>query len=368
MTKLDAPTRLAMVGSQSEYRKALEDMAWASKRRSHGRPTELKTYIIETEETLQKHFKLGNTKYESIDTGLDKIKILRVSDSKPVEFYLDVNDGRFLFLHTNFNTKDTNRVVKQLVSAFDHAFDHAWFYSDMLKKIPDVCNCKSRGFGIKYSNYLSQSRDLDLDDMSLDVKGALAERIKKLIGTEEGVKNAFAYDAVKISRGTRTEPSRYIRMNVHNTGHLAVKRGRSVTDHLDIVESIAKMYSNTIKKIEKCRIGTNNDRSEFVGHAINFEFPNGIKDLDLFVHRMFSGAEPFKLWGIKEKIEAGYFSVKGVDLHTGARINFEISARTMRVYLYTNNCGNTILRLLTNLQMKYDSDTRCLELADAVAI
>lgn len=368
MRNVDQAFRLVQVSSVADYTKELEKMTSVSGRRRHGRPTELKTYILESGDEFPKNFLLGSSKCEFVDTGLDGIKILRVDDTKPVEFYLDMNDGRFLFLHTNYNTKDTNRVVKQLVNAFDHVFDHAWFHSDMLKKIPDVCSCKSKGFGIKYSNYLNRSNDLDPDDMSLDVGGSLAEKIKDLIGTEEGVKNAFAYDAVKISRGSRTEPDKYIRMNVHNTGHFAVKRGRSVTDHLDIVKAIAQMYADAVKKIEKCRVGVSDDGSEFIGHAINFEFPNGIEDLDLFVNKMFNGTEPFKLWGIKEKIEDDYFNIDGVDLHTGARINFEISTNMMRAYLYTGGCGNTILRLLTNLQTKYDSDTRCLELDDVVAV
>ena len=71
---------------------------------------------------------------------------------------------------------------------------------------------------------------------------------------------------------------------------------------------------------------------------------------------------PFKLWGLKSKISDGYFKILAIDLHTGNPIDFEIADNMMRVYLFKGNCGNTILRLYTNLQMYYDSKTVCLEL------
>ena len=359
-----ATPQLSAVNSTDDYVGALEGMASASRRYTQGRPTELKTYMIESRDGVPGKFSIGSTKCKTSETGLDGIKILRVGGSRPVEFYLDINDGRFLFLHTNYNTKDTNRVIEQLVNAFEHTFDRTWLYSGLLKKIPDACRCKSSGFGIKYSNYLSRDIGSDPDDMSLDVGGSLAEKIRGWMAAEAGVKNALAYDVIKISRGSDASPEEHIRVNVHKTGHLAVKSGRSIKEYLDIIKTISEMYAAAINDIEKCRIGVAADGT-FTGHAINFTFPNGIANMGLFVDRMFCGARPFKMWGIKKKISDDYYTIEGVDLHTGARVNFEISSDMMRAYLYSRCGGGTILRLLANLQMQYDSDTHCRELDDA---
>lgn len=48
-----------------------------------------------------------------------------------------------------------------------------------------------------------------------------------------------------------------------------------------------------------------------------------------------------------------------IDLHTGSPVDFEIVSDTMRVYLDQGNCGSTILRLLTNLQMHHDAKDTC---------
>ena len=74
---------------------------------------------------------------------------------------------------------------------------------------------------------------------------------------------------------------------------------------------------------------------------------------------MFNSTEPFRLWGLKSKIHDGYFKITAVDLHAGTPINFEIADNLMRAYLFKGNCGNTILRLLANLQIHYDSRVAC---------
>ena len=70
---------------------------------------------------------------------------------------------------------------------------------------------------------------------------------------------------------------------------------------------------------------------------------------------VFSGAEPFRLWGAPVLVGKDYFRVTALDLHVTHRITFEITRDFMRVYLADRSCGNTIARLYTNLQHYYDS-------------
>ena len=77
------------------------------------------------------------------------------------------------------------------------------------------------------------------------------------------------------------------------------------------------------------------------------------------MRRVFSAARPFRLWGLESKLEDGYFSVAGVDLHTGSPMNFEITGDFMRVYLSAESRGSAVLRLLTNLQLYYGRGIAC---------
>ena len=48
----------------------------------------------------------------------------------------------------------------------------------------------------------------------------------------------------------------------------------------------------------------------------------------------------------------------GVDLHNGDELCIESTDSWMRLYLKNNACGNTALRLVSNLQEYYDSETK----------
>lgn len=95
------------------------------------------------------------------------------------------------------------------------------------------------------------------------------------------------------------------------------------------------------------------------GNPFEFIFPNKIKDLDTLITEVFSATEPFQLWGLRQGISEGYFKVLAVDLHAGSSVDFEIRDDMMRVYLFDQSCGNVILRLLANLQARFDADTVC---------
>jgi hypothetical protein len=46
--------------------------------------------------------------------------------------------------------------------------------------------------------------------------------------------------------------------------------------------------------------------------------------------------------------------VGAVDLHVGQRIGIELGHDWMRVYLHAGSCGNTVARLISNLQTRFD--------------
>jgi hypothetical protein len=47
--------------------------------------------------------------------------------------------------------------------------------------------------------------------------------------------------------------------------------------------------------------------------------------------------------------------VDTVDLHMGQRLGMEIGRDWMRMYLTAGSCGNTVARLVSNLQASFDS-------------
>jgi len=64
---------------------------------------------------------------------------------------------------------------------------------------------------------------------------------------------------------------------------------------------------------------------------------------------------PFRLWGEAEIAADGIGSVEAVDLHVGQRLSIDVTVDGVRLYLPEGTCGNTIVRLVTNLQHRFDN-------------
>ena len=365
--------KLPLVQTRKDFMDHLENIIYPPKYEdeeysSRGRLRELKTYILESNEGFPAQVETAGLSCKVVDTGLDNMKILRASTKNSIhEFFLDVSDKRFFVLHTNDKSEDASRVIETLTKDYHHKFDNTWFYSDMLKRLADKSGNSFQGFGVSYSDKFLRStddEDSDIEDLNLSISGSLAEEMQQLVKNTPSIERTMAYNKVRILRGSKHSLTDSVQDDIHYTGYFAVKRGKSVQDHLQLVDFCKEEYAEKIDEVESLRIGVKEveGRTLVEGKSFDFEFPDKIENLHLFIEKMFNSAMPFKLWGLKSKIYDGYFKIMAVDLHTGNPIDFEIANDMMRVYLFKGNCGNTILRLFANLQMYYDSNTACSQL------
>ena len=366
--------RLPRVQTRLEFMDALEEMIVPPKNdeelSSKGRLGELKTYILESNGGFPSRLESGGMQCEVEGTGLDRMKILRVRRGEvATEFFLDMKDERFLRLHTNARAEDTNRIVNALVRDGNHTFDNVWLHSSMLKRLADRPGNSFRGFGISYSGRVfrpGEGEHGNADSLSLSISGSLAKKIQDIVENIQDVRRVAAHSSVRIMRGSGTDPYDFVQDDIHSTGYFAAKRGKSVQDHLRLVDACKDEYSRTIADIESMRIGTSEVGGKMLagGRPFDFVFPDGVEDLDLFIDGMFNSAMPFNLWGMKSVVRKGYYKILAVDLHTGSPVDFEIARDFMRVYLFKGGCGNTLLRILTNLQLHYDAGITCDQIGD----
>lgn len=372
MSELDF--KLPRVDTQKQFMDFLENTISPPKDEDgyptrSGRLRELKTYILESHE-LFSTFTADSFSYEISDTGLNNLKILRTTDRKSghaSEFFLDINDDRFPVLHTNDRSEVTSRIVETLTRDLDHTFDHVWFYSDMLKQLSEKTGNTFKGFGVRYSDEhlrTEESADSDIEDLALSMSGSMAERMKRIIEEDPDIRKRMAFNKIRIARGSNDSIADSIQDDIHNTGYFSVKKGRSIQDHMQLVDIAKKEYRETVSRIEDDLIGvkTVDGKTMIDGDSFDFKFPDTVESLPSFLEMLFNSAQPFKLWGIKTKIHDDYFKILAIDLHTGSPVDFEISKDMMRMYLSKGNCGNIVLRLLTNLQIYHDSGTECIQL------
>jgi hypothetical protein len=90
------------------------------------------------------------------------------------------------------------------------------------------------------------------------------------------------------------------------------------------------------------------------GDVATIAFGREVENLDRLVHGLFTANEPFRLWGVPERTPGGWFA-DAVDLHIGHPLRMDILSDRVRVLLEPETCGNTLARLLTNLQQRLDA-------------
>lgn len=137
-------------------------------------------------------------------------------------------------------------------------------------------------------------------------------------------------------------------------------RGKSFNRHLWLVNKLYSDYKNLVYNIEE-NYAISIDNNKLLGLPINIEFKRDDLTAEYIIKAIFSNKKPFKLWGYADKIDDGYYKVLAVDLHNGNqgnKINFEITKDFISVYLSKRNCGNTIARLVCNIQQYLDSQIK----------
>lgn len=72
------------------------------------------------------------------------------------------------------------------------------------------------------------------------------------------------------------------------------------------------------------------------------------------VAKLFNAKEPFRLWGVPERVPEGWYA-DAVDLHVGHPLRMDVLRDRIRVILEPETCGNTLARLLVNLQQRLDA-------------
>lgn len=93
------------------------------------------------------------------------------------------------------------------------------------------------------------------------------------------------------------------------------------------------------------------------GDVATIHFGRDVEDLDRLVDGLFTAKEPFRLWGVPERTDGGWFA-DVVDLHVGHPLRMDILSDRVRILLEPDTCGNTLARLLTNLQQRLDARAR----------
>jgi len=353
--------------TRKEFLEFLYDMMAASYEKteytfgeSRGRPRLLKTFIMETNRGLPEHAQGFDVMVHTQKTNLPEIDVITLEHSgiKSV-FYVDKTDRRFWLLHTNALSDHARHLFDRLVYSPKAAFDKIWLPMEMMQKVAKLPRNVFRGFGLEYKDYFELNRELEqpVAELKMRVSGASSLNALNALRREEKIENSLAYSMIRVKRG---EPRNFVINEMRYEGRFSAIGGTSIDDYVSLIEMTSKIYKNTLELIERNSLGIKSveNRTLIEGQAFDLVLKREIEDVGSFADVLTTSRRPFRLWGLKNKITKDYFQVFGVDLHTGDSINLEISDHLVRVYLPKGSCGNTVLRLYTNLQHYFDSSVK----------
>ncbi|HWX94049.1 MAG TPA: hypothetical protein VNY29_15585 [Terriglobales bacterium] len=283
------------------------------------------------------------------------------------EFFVDASDRRFWILHSASNSKKADNILHRVIANDTH-LDSAWLPIQLLERVADMGIFK--GLFLDYDHREVPDVEFDEPDapveyLKMQLWGNRARQVLGILRQPNAFPNATTLSKVKIKHYLdRTVDENSFSLDEVKWDGKITARGTSFQSHINLVNSIYRSYSEKVRGFEE-RFSLRfeeppanqpgHGRVIMDGEPLSLTFSRPIADIQKFMAAVFGGTDPFRLWGVPVSIGTDYYRVTALDLHVTNRITFEIAPGFMRVYLPHGSCGNTIVRLFTNLQHYYDS-------------
>jgi hypothetical protein len=237
-----------------------------------------------------------------------------------------------------------------------------WLPSAHLRYIaPDSL---SRRVGTRFDGKRLVGAEAAARDLKVQLSGSHAERLLDKITDLPDYRSAVSFSNIEVDLNDPDLGP--LRESVRRWGAFAA-HGEQFTHHAQFVQTVISRYARLVESIEALSLrfdplneasadtlqDTDTGGASFAGMPIGIRFSRPIPDLPAFCDELFSSRAPFRLWG-QPAVTEDEALVEAVDLHVGQRMGIELGRDWMRVYLHAGSCGNTVARLISNLQTRFD--------------
>ena len=326
----------------------------------------IKSYIIETHDY---DLKSRNDRVEdfsdrlrALDSNykiseLEDESIIRINN-ETIEMFADISDERFMIVHSAEKTALTDPVINK-ISNLDN-FDSIWIPGMLFSEFLHFGDFF--GINLKFQNILNKDIEDFSDsnsDLDLSTKNETAKEVYKIL-SDSNVKNMLgitklALKTVEDQNETEDQEERdFIIDDIYYNGKITAK-GNQFSYHIDSVFNILNLYKTTLNDFEKMSITLVEGLLEGSAFKISFSRSINIKN---FVNVVFNGSKPFRLLGTNMDLGDSHQRVYAVDMHNGNMgnsITFDITNEFVIFHLNSESCGNTVLRLLANINHYIDA-------------
>ncbi len=266
-------------------------------------------------------------------------------------FFLDTANARFWLLHSTARASVLESLVKTKLVP-DHRLDCAWMPAHLLEQFEGDRTWLRSSFA---SDQLLPARGEAARRWRMQLEGDAPEEILELIRSSSRYASNASLTAVG---STVAEDDRRVKMAADFQGKI-VSAGNSFELVAGVLWRTVGRYQQYIEGLE-ARYRPKTTVVDEIGLQIDgeiavFSLDREIRDVPMFLDGLLSCREPFRLWGVPREVASTQWEVNAVDLHVGQMLRMEITPRWIRVLLGERTCGNTLARLIANLQQHFDA-------------
>jgi hypothetical protein len=308
--------------------------------------TALKTYLLEAHGRMRSDPRgaLGEV------TGALGLQVRHSAEPELLELslgdtvlWLDSTQPRFPRLYTVSPAKDTDRVTASLVAA-SGMVEPIWLPPRTLESLARLTETTMVLFSLRHDRRpLRRSPDRDgIDSVTLRLWGPRARQTLDKLRHSEVLPAATSVFSVRLRGG---DDERYCLAEIFHNGKITAV-GNSFQEHERMLRLILDAHSASAEQLEQIR----SSRRLFVPVSWT------VDDLGYAVVRMFSGAEPFRLWGLPELLPPDAFRVRAVDLDVGRSATFTLSSKGISIELGPQTPASVLVRFVSNLQYHVNAD------------
>lgn len=267
------------------------------------------------------------------------------------ELWVDQLDERFWSVHTDAPLAQVRRLLHERVQS-SRDLDWMWLPTQHLDRVRR--HTPAQQLGTNFSGSELRGADAAGSGLRVSASGRDAGALLQLLQANEEFAGAVSLDYIQVGvddgfGGTMKEA-------VNRKG-VFLGAGKGFDTHVQFVRSVVRRYSAFVSLLEEKAIGWEvlpDGGGWLTGSPVGVLFSRTVPDVGHFAENLFTSREPFRLWGAPT-VSGGVAEVDAVDLHVGQRLRIDIGTEWMRVHLEKGSCGNTVARLISNLQHRFDS-------------
>jgi hypothetical protein len=234
--------------------------------------------------------------------------------------------------------------------------DYVWLPSAHLRAVAGATPPRWVVTDFAGENVLSSDR---IQRLSVEVKGGAVQRLLDLMGDQPELAHAVSLSKLEVEL---SDPSLGSVTEAVDRRALFVTKGESFVYHELVVRQAIQRYRRLVDIVEALTVSFESfgdgGGGKMKGGVIELRFSQPLSDLTRFVDDLLSSRKPFRLWGIVSYVGDDLVEIEAVDLHVGRRLRIEVTRGALRLLLHEGGCGNTVARLVSNIQHHVDGGVR----------